>query len=57
MLDISKAQKKETLEATIIRANGKRINLGLISYYHEGHPIKTWFMCRLINIKRKLKGV
>lgn len=57
MEQASKTRKKETLEATIIRANGRRINLGLISYYHESHPIKTWIVNKLIFIKRKIKGV
>ncbi len=57
MEQFSKTQKKETLEAVITRADGRRINLGLISFYHEGHPIETWLMGKYINIKRKLKGV
>ena len=38
-LTVSQPVRKATIEAVIIRANGMRENLGVISYYHR-NPLK-----------------
>lgn len=50
-MEVRQDIKEATLEAIIIRADGTRINLGVISYYHS-NPLKRWFW----NIKHFLRG-
>jgi hypothetical protein len=33
--------KEVTIEATIIRADGSKVPLGVIAYYHK-NPVKRW---------------
>lgn len=50
--------KMQTVEAVIIRADGRREELGFISFYHENplihYPMQLWI--KLKNLKRKIES-